>query len=260
MARRGDIGAGGLILAVLGVAAVAGAIWVLVDALDITLPWDRGSGPRMKGTIGDISASNSAGRTGAYYLPEGYRDRALPMMVAFHGTSGNGHSMIASFGRLSDEIPFVIVAPDSRVSPDGAITWQVGDRSYEITGDYLHALACIDEVIAIPGVRIDMQHIIAVGFSGGGSSAPYIATRESMFTAFAVLHGGVFTGGLGKNRIPGWFSTGDDDPMRPPDMVGQAAEETRNVGFAPITFRTFPGAHGLLDDEKRALLAWWLGR
>ena len=260
MARRGDIGIGTVVLALVGVAAVAGLAWVLMDIFDVTMPWDRDSERATKGTHGDISAKNSSGRSGSYYLPEDYRDRALPMMVAFHGTSGTGLNMVKSFGRLADEYGFIIVAPDSRISPDGLITWQVGDRSYEITEDYLHTLSCIDEVIAIPGVRIDMQHILAAGFSGGASSAPYIATREYMFTAFAVLHGGVFPGGLGKNKIPGWFSTGESDPMRPPDMVEKAASSIVGLGFANIAYRTFPGGHGLQDEEKRSLLEWWLGK
>jgi len=181
-------------------------------------------------------------------------------MVAFHGTNGAGSSMIASFGRFADEYEFIIVAPDSRVAPGGLVTWQVGERSYEITEDYLHTMACIDEVIALPGVNIDMDHIMAVGFSGGGSSAPYVATREYVFSSFAVLHGGVFTGGLGNNTIPGWFSTGETDHLRPPDMVQEAATSVEGMGFPDITYTTFPGGHGLLDEEKHGLLKWWLGK
>ena len=124
-----------MVIAILALAAVAGGGWVLMDALDVTLPWDRDSVRRTAGTTGAITTQNTSGRTGAYYLPEGYRDRSLPLMVAFHGTGGSGKSMVGAFGPLADEHAFIIVAPDSGVSPGGLVTWQVGDRSNEITGD-----------------------------------------------------------------------------------------------------------------------------
>src|SRR5256885_3949886 len=55
---------------------------------------------------------------------------------------------------------------------------------------------------------------LIAGYSGGGSSAPYIASNRPPFTHTAVLHGGVFAGGIGPRRMPAWFSTGDRKSTR----------------------------------------------
>jgi predicted esterase len=85
-----------------------------------------------------------------------------------------------------------------------------------------------------------------------------VATRDPRFKGFAVLHGGVFPGGLGSNRVPGWFSTGDDDGVRTPAAVRQAAESVGTKATS-IHFRTFPGSHALGGAEIDALIDWWLG-
>src|SRR5215813_3375197 len=41
-----------------------------------------------------VQAATSTARQGAYYLPNGYESRPLPLMVSFHGTGGKGSLMI----------------------------------------------------------------------------------------------------------------------------------------------------------------------
>ena len=118
-------------------------------------------------------------------------------------------------------------------------------------------MACIAE-LAAGGVSIDPKRVLVAGHSGGGSSAPYLATNEEPFTAFAVLHGGAFPGGFGKRRVRGWFSTGSNDTIRSPDDVRSAYEESRSPGSA-FEMHVFEGGHAIGDEERRAVVAWWLG-
>ena len=67
----------------------------------------------------------------------------------------------------------------------------VGQRPHEVTEDYRHIMDCVREVLTLPGVRIDPAHVLIAGYSVGGSAAPYLASHEDLFTAFAVLHGHV---------------------------------------------------------------------
>jgi predicted esterase len=83
------------------------------------------------------------------------------------------------------------------------------------------------------------------------------AVRLQPFTAFAVLHGGTFPGGFGKRRVRGWFSTGRQDSVRSPDTVRGAYEEARGPG-SPFEIHVFEGGHGIGDEERRAVVAWWL--
>ena len=212
------------------------------------------------GLTGVLATRNSAGRSGAYYLPSGYEGEPRPLLVAIHGTSGDGRGMVGLFRQAAERNTFFIVAPDSRRSPGGQFTWQVGDHPGEVTEDLEHVGPCVDELRAMAGVQIDPTRILIAGHSGGGSEAPYIASNREPYTAFAVLHGGVFATGLGPRHMRGWFSTGDADPVRPPAGVQRAADETRRAGFGDVVYREFHGGHDLGPEEIDALVGWWLGR
>ena len=132
----------------------------------------------LPGTTGTLWTKNSAGRSGAYFLPSGYNGRPLPLLVAIHGTNlGSGEAMVRFFREAAEREKFIVVAPDSRLAPDGKDSWEVGDHAGEITPDLLHVRACVAELLAMPGVRLDPTHVLIAGHSGGGSTAPYVATN-----------------------------------------------------------------------------------
>jgi predicted esterase len=155
---------------------------------------------------------------------------------------------------------FAIIAPDSRTTPTGQFTWEVGDHPGEVTPDLTHTLNCIEWVQTHAGLTLDPAHVLIAGYSGGGSSAPYIGSNRPLFTHIAVLHGGVFPGGIGPRRMPAWFSTGEQDSYRPVGLVKQSADALAALGFGAVTFRTYPGRHELGDAEVRDLIDWWLGQ
>ena len=208
---------------------------------------------------GSLSTTNSVGRSGAYYIPTREIGAALPVMLAYHFSGGEGADMINTFRTLAEERGFAIVAPDSRVSPDGQFAWEVGNQPGEVTPDVTHALACLDELTGSLEVALDPAYLLAAGHSGGASSAPYIATNNMPFTAFAVLHGGVVAGGIGDRLLPGWLSTGEDDEIRPPEGVEEAAAYLQSLGFTDLTVTFFPGGHWIEGDESAGLIDWWLG-
>ena len=241
-----------LLLTLVLLAAGGAILWRYVLASQADVP------ALMPGTAGTLTTKNSAGRSGAYFLPSGYVGRALPLLVAIHGTNGSGEAMVRSFRETAEREKFLLVAPDSRFAPDGQASWEVGDHAGEVTPDYLHVKACVAEVLAMPGVHLDPTHVLIAGHSGGGSTAPYVATNEEPYTAFAVLHGGVFASGLGKRSVRGWFSTGKSDGMRGPTGVQEAASRAKGAGVAEVEYRVYPGGHDVGEQELRELLEWWL--
>ena len=210
------------------------------------------------GTVARLRTANAIGRTGSYFLPSGYERRPLPLLVAIHGTGGNGVQMVDLFRGAAEREKFLVVAPDSRRAPDGQYSWEVGDHAGEITPDLLHVKACVAEVLAMPGVLLDPTRVLIAGHSGGASTAPYVATNEAPYTAFAVLHGGIIEGGLGKRRVRGWVSTGQDDPLRPPTGVLDAANRAKAAGVVEVEYRVYAGGHGVGKAELAELLEWWL--
>src|SRR5262245_58195621 len=222
------------------------------------VPWrrERPVDTRPPGTERTILATTETGRNGAYYLPPNYESEALPLLVILHGTNGKGSFMVWRLRGFADRERFLLVAPDS-VNPAGV--WGVGQRPEEVTGDYRHVMRCLHEVLALPGVRVDPARVLIAGYSVGGSLAPYLASHEDMFGAFAVLHGHVVPGGIGARRVRGWFSAGDRDRRRTVEQVRIAAEHmARREQFPEIETRVFASDHALGDEELSALVAWWL--
>jgi poly(3-hydroxybutyrate) depolymerase len=264
---RGSLRPRVLILATLLIVALVGAAAVvrspsrmdwLVQAAAPPATASQGA-TGLTGTMGVLTTKNSSGRSGVFFLPAGHDQRPVPVLVAIHGTGSSGRQIAGVFREAAERRGFILVAPDSRQRTDGVFTWEVGDQPGDITEDFEHVRACLAEVLAMPGVRMDPGHVLIAGHSGGASTAPYVATNTEPFTAFAVLHGGVFAGGLGRRDVRGWFSTGSVDPLRPPPGVQEAAEAVRRAGFSDVGYREFPEGHEVGAKEVEALVVWWLG-
>lgn len=208
------------------------------------------------GEVRPLQARTSTGRQGAYYLPGDDRGQSRPLLVFLHGTGGKGSAVVGRLRALADREGFIVAAPDS-VSVAGV--WLVEQRGREATEDHRHVMDCAREVLALPGVRVDRARVLIAGFSVGGGAAPYIATHEDLFTAFAVLHGHVARAGMGPRRVRGWLSTGDRDRVRTVAHVKSEADQLGRDGFAGLETRVFPVDHTLGEDELGALVAWWLG-
>jgi poly(3-hydroxybutyrate) depolymerase len=211
-----------------------------------------------EGTVGRLTTTNSAGRTGAFYLPADFASSPLPLLVAIHGTGGVGASMVSLLRPAADRYRFIVVAPDSRRSPAGDFTWEVPSNPGETTEDQSHVARCVQEVLAMPGIRVEPGKTLIAGHSAGASTAAYEASVDDSYGAFAVLHGGVFAGRLNARPVRGWFSTGTADAIRPPAVVRRAVDQAMRAGLGPIVYREFQEGHEVGTQELDALVEWWL--
>lgn len=209
------------------------------------------------GFEGGFLTENSAGRTGRYFVPDGWNLAPVPLLVGYHGTGGDGVQMLTTYAGIAAERGFVVIAPDSRVAPNGAFTWEVGTEPGEITEDVLHTQALIAELASL-GVVLAEGRMLATGFSGGGSSGPYFATNDPRFNAYGSQHGGAFPDGMGDRMIPGWFSTGQEDDVRSPEHVQGQADDVTAAGYPEPRVAIYPGGHDISDAEGTGLIDWWL--
>lgn len=245
-----------LVIVLLLVVFVAGVSPIRMRVLD----WLSGAASAQTGATGltrAVQAAASTGRQGTYYLPRDRESRALPLLVFFHGTGGKGSLAVLRLQALAEREGVIVLAPDS-VSVAGV--WVVGQRPGEVTEDYSHVMACVREVLTTPDVRVDPARVLAVGFSVGGSVAPYLATHESVFAALGILHGHVVPGSLGPRRPRVWLSAGDRDRVRTVASMKSMADYLRRQGFLEVEQRVFSVDHLLQEEELTALAAWWLGR
>jgi len=48
--------------------------------------------------------------------------------------------------------------------------------------------ACLDYVMALPGVKVDLTHVVSAGVSNGGYIAAPVASRYSIYTHAMLFH------------------------------------------------------------------------
>jgi len=111
------------------------------------------------------------GQRRTYYLhtpPHPTAARALPLVVALHGSGMQGREMAdtTALSQLADKAGFVVVYPDGLKQK-----WNVSGQSPEDNVQFVHAL--IDQIQKIR--TIDSQRIYVVGLSNGGILAQKIA-------------------------------------------------------------------------------------
>jgi poly(3-hydroxybutyrate) depolymerase len=217
-----------------------------------------GQAAASSGLAGKLTTKNRSERSGAYFIPDG---SSLPLLVALHGSGGDGAGILGAFRQLAEARRFAIVAPDSGfIAEAGLFTWYVAQKRGDSSADSEHIAACIDEVVALAAGRIAPSGWLAVGHSGGASSAPYLATHDARFAAFGVLHGGAFPDAFGPLRPRGWFSTGSGDPMRPPAHVLEMSQSSARVlGAARVQNHVYPGGHELSIAEITETIGFWFG-
>lgn len=209
------------------------------------------------GVTGELSEENADGRSGAYFVPAEGLENDVPLMVLLHGNGGSGREILRQFKPLAQQHGFAIVAPDSHLSEDGRAVWQVGETPDDLTLDVDHARACVRELLDSDDFHIDPGERLAVGYSGGGAFAAYLASIDPSYSGFAVLRGEVDLTSLGPRRPPGFISAGNDD--RDSTRGRTNVEKLEAEGFQDIEFQEFSGSR-ISEDEMSELIRWWLGK
>ena len=124
-------------------------------------------------------------RTYLKYIPAGFdEDSSLPLVMSFHGGTGNANDQlaIADMRSLADQDQFILLYPDAYPEPlEGETNWQVvvaGDLPFTVPtphDDIGFVDALIDEMDAAHG--IDLNRVYAMGYSNGGGFTFDLACR-----------------------------------------------------------------------------------
>jgi polyhydroxybutyrate depolymerase len=143
-------------------------------------PPECASAPRGTGTTVNVATSDGP-RSALLHLPPHWRDVRLPLVVALHGSGGDGPFMESYSGlsRLADKAGFAVVYPSA---PGGV--WSYGtDRDVPFIDELLDQLA--------GRACIDASRVYVTGVSNGGGMTARLGCRlAERVVAIAPVAGG----------------------------------------------------------------------
>lgn len=125
-------------------------------------------------------------RTYSVYLPVSFQqDESFPLLVALHGLTQNGASMMSfsGFNAVADTGNFVVVYPNGISN-----SWNVGFSGGSTADDVGFLLALVDTLHQ--QFNIDLNRVYATGFSNGGFMSYKLACEvPAVFAAIAPVSG-----------------------------------------------------------------------
>src|SRR5207237_9124793 len=184
-------------------------------------------------------------------------------LLLLHGTGGNERDLIPLGHDLDPNAS--LVSPRGKVLENGMPRCfrrlAEGVFDLEDLKKRTHELA--DFVVsAAAHYKIDIKHMVAVGYSNGANIAasslllrPEILSAAILFRAMVPLIPETQPD-LGSVRV--WIGAGSSDPIVPASETKELAELLRGAG-ADVTIRFFQSGHELTSDDVDLAQEWLTG-
>ena len=208
--------------------------------------------------VGVMHMGGPPGTRGAFslYVPETYDPaRALPLVVAMHGGSGNGGAFLWSWVREARTRGLVVIAPTAKGS-----TWSLMEP--EVDGPNIDRM--VKEVAG--QWNIESTRKLLIGMSDGGTFTYVLGLRsDCRFTHLApvaaAFHPMMMTfADPGRMRgLPVHIVHGAQDWMFPPEIARSAQLTLEQAGTAVIYREIADLSHTYPRDENAAILDWFMG-
>jgi len=176
----------------------------------------------------DYTSLSVDGRERRYilYVPDGYKDKALPLVIVLHGGGGSGQKMRVGLGfdRYASRYGFAVAYPDAYISAGTRRSRQWNDgrktlESYKQGIDDVHFIrAMIDDIAQ--RITLDKARIYVTGPSNGGMMTFCLALEApELFAAAAPVIANIPSSLYNSSSHPSGMSiltiNGTDDPFMP---------------------------------------------
>src|SRR5437660_9445835 len=184
-------------------------------------------------------------------------------LLLLHGTGGNERDLMP-LGRELD-VNASLLGPRGKVLENGMPRYfrrlAEGVFDLEDLKKRTHELA--DFVVsAVVHYKIDIKHMIAVGYSNGANIAasllllrPEILSAAILFRAMVPL---IPETEPDLDSVRVWIGAGSNDPIVPASETKELAELLRGAG-ANVTIRFFQAGHDLTQQDVEAARKWLKG-
>ena len=188
-----------------------------------------------------------------------------PPLLLLHGTGGTEHDLLRLGRAISPGS--AMLSPRGDVSEGGALRFfarlaegvfdaEEVTRRTQALGDFL--------VAAAAHYKIDLQRLIAIGFSNGANiGATLLMLRPEtlgggiLFRPMVVLDQPAARASLAGKRV--LLCNGTTDPLVPPDDPMRLAAALR-AGGAEVTAQAIPASHALTPQDVAAAQSWLQGQ
>lgn len=202
-------------------------------------------------TPGEHVLEDDNGRRSILYVPPTYDpSKPAPFLLALHGATGSGDSMLRGTRPPADKHGVVVLSPSSR-----DFTWDA------IRGTFSTDFARIDRMLTevFDQCAIDPRHVGVVGFSDGATYA----------ISMGIINGDVFTHVIGHSAgfiIPGsvhgrpkiYMSHGRQDTILPIDQCGRRIAAQLNRQAYVLRFDEFDGGHMASPELRETAVSWFV--
>ena len=197
------------------------------------------------------------------FIHEFVRGKAERTLLLLHGTGGNERDLIPLGHELDPNAS--LLSPRGKVLENGMSRFfrRLAEGVFDLEDLQRRTHELADFVVAAAQHnKIDIKHMVAVGYSNGANIAasmlllrPEILSAAILFRAMVPLTPEIRPN-LSSVRV--WMGAGTFDPIVPSSETKQLAELLRGAG-ADVTVRFLQGGHELTPDDVD-LAREWLGK
>lgn len=188
-------------------------------------------------------------------------DPAAPPLLLLHGTGGNEHDLIRLGRAISPGS--ALLSPRGDVSEGGALRFfaRLAEGVFDPQEITRRTNALADFIVAAGAhYKIDLQRLLAVGFSNGANIAgtllllrPETLGGGVLLRPMVVLDQSATRSSLVGKRV--LLCNGSTDPIVPPDDPSRLAALLR-AGGAEVKVQTIAASHALTSQDLAAAQSW----
>jgi phospholipase/carboxylesterase len=199
-----------------------------------------------------ILSTESDGRHTILYVPPNYdASKPAPFVLALHGATGSGDSMLRPTRTPAEKHDAIVLAPSS-----------VGGTWDAIRGNFADDLPRVDRMLAdvFDRCNVDASRIAVAGMSDGASYALTLGLiNGDLFTHIIAHSAGFIVPGTPHGKRPKVFlSHGRQDRILPIDQCGRViAARLRREGFS-LDYEEFDGGHMASPEMREKAFAWFV--